>query len=191
MTAKGLAGMTAAPEHVELRRVFAAYPTGVAAIAALIEGAPVGIAASSFVAVSLDPPLVSVCIARSSTTWPALSGTRRLGISFLGAHQELACRQLSARHGERFAELSWRATAEGAVLICGASAWLDCTIERHITAGDHHIVLLRVHDLDASDVPPLVFHGSTFRQLQVRSCADGQVAGDSAGAADLQYELGY
>ncbi len=57
-------------------------------------------------------------------------------------------------------------------MLCGASAWLDCSIERHITAGDHDIVLLRVHDLAASDMPPLVFHGSTFRQLRARTRAD-------------------
>lgn len=161
--------MTAAREHAELRRVFAAYPTGVAAIAALVGGEPAGIAASSFVSVSLDPPLVSVCVAHTSTTWPALRSAKRLGISVLGAHQELAGRSLGARGGERFAALSWRATGDGAVMLPGSSAWLDCSIERHIPAGDHYIVLLRVHDLAVSDAPPLVFHGSTFRQLQART----------------------
>jgi flavin reductase (DIM6/NTAB) family NADH-FMN oxidoreductase RutF len=167
--------MTAALEHIELRRVFAAYPTGVAAVAALVDGVPAGIAASSFVSVSLDPPLVSVCVAHTSTTWPVLRAAGRLGISVLAAHQELTSRQLSARAGERFASLSWRATDEGAVRICGASAWLDCGIERQIGAGDHDIVLLRVLDLAiaADDVPPLVFHGSTYWRLQPRSCTDG------------------
>ena len=160
--------MTAGLDHAELRRVFAAYPTGVAAVAALVEGTPAGIAASSFVSVSLDPPLVSVCVAHTSTTWPALRNARRLGISVLGAHQELAGQNLGTRGAERFATLSWRATIDGAVMLCGASAWLDCSIERHIPAGDHDIVLLRVHDLGVSDAPPLVFHGSTFRQLQAR-----------------------
>jgi flavin reductase (DIM6/NTAB) family NADH-FMN oxidoreductase RutF len=161
-----------APEHLELRRVFGAYPTGVAAIAALVDGRPRGIAASSFVSVSLDPPLVSVCVAHTSTTWPTLRTVPLLGISVLGAHQELAGRQLSAREGERFAALKWRASDTGAVRICGASAWLECRVQRQIPAGDHDIVLLRVLDLGlaADDVPPLVFHGSTFRRLQPRSC---------------------
>jgi len=155
-------------EYLELRRVFGAYPTGVAAIAALVAGRPRGIAASSFVSVSLEPPLVSVCVARTSTTWPALRAAPLLGISVLGAHQELAGRQLSGRDGERFATLKWRAGDSGAVRICGASAWLECSVERDIPAGDHDIVLLRVRDLGlaADDVPPLVFHASTFRRLQ-------------------------
>jgi flavin reductase (DIM6/NTAB) family NADH-FMN oxidoreductase RutF len=65
----------------QLRRVFGSFPSGVAAVAALVAGEPVGIAASSFTSVSLDPPLVSVCIAHTSTTWPVLRTASRLGVS--------------------------------------------------------------------------------------------------------------
>ncbi len=152
--------------QTQLRRVLAAFPTGVAAVAAIIDGEPAGLAANSFVSVSLDPPLVSVCIGHSSTTWPVLRTADRLGISVLGAHQERASRQLSSRDGKRFAGLRWRSTGDGAVLLHEASAWFDCGIEREIPAGDHDIVLLRVHDLGASEAMPLVFHGSAYRQLQ-------------------------
>ena len=131
----------------------------------MIDGEPSGLAANSFVSVSLDPPLVSVCIAHTSTTWPTLRGASRLGISVLGDHQEAASRQLSSRSGERFAGLDWRATTEGALLVSGAAAWFDCSLCREIPAGDHDIVLLRVHDLGATEIMPLVFHGSTYRQL--------------------------
>ena len=153
-------------EPVELRRVFSAFPTGVVAMAGLVDGRPVGLAANSFVSVSLDPPLVSVCVAHTSTTWPVLRGARRLGISVRGAHQEQAGRQLSARGVDRFAGLSWTATEGGAVLLTGASAWLECTVEQDVPAGDHDIVLLRVHGLSADPrVPPLVFQGSAYRRL--------------------------
>ncbi|WP_328912095.1 MULTISPECIES: flavin reductase family protein [unclassified Streptomyces] len=157
----------AALHPTELRRVFGAFPTGVTAIAALVDGVPVGLAANSFTSVSLDPPLVSVCVAHTSTTWPALSGLARLGVSVLGSHQERACTQLAARGGDRFADLDWTATDDGAVLIDGASAWFDTSVEQHIRAGDHDIVLLRVHALDADPaVVPLVFHSSRFRRLE-------------------------
>ena len=108
-----------------------------------------------------------MCLAHSSSTWPVLRKAGHLGVSVLGDHQELVCRQLSARGTDRFAGTSWRATEDGGVLLDGASAWLDCGIERVIPAGDHDIVLLRVHDLEADpQVAPLVFHGSQFRQLR-------------------------
>jgi flavin reductase (DIM6/NTAB) family NADH-FMN oxidoreductase RutF len=159
--------MTAcALEPTDLRRVFGAYPTGVTAVAALIGGVPAGLTANSFTSVSLDPPIVSVSVAHTSTTWPVLRTASRLGISVLGAHQERHGRALSERRADRFGSLGWRATADGAVLLEGASAWLDCGIEREIRVGDHDLILLQVHALDADpDVPPLVFHGSRYRSL--------------------------
>ena len=153
-------------ESTDLRRVFGAFPTGVTTVAALIDGAPAGITANSFTSVSLAPPIVSVCVAHTSTTWPSLRAAARLGISVLGAHQEDHGRALSERRGDRFASLPWRATTDGAVLVDGATAWLDCSIEREIRVGDHDLILLRVHALDADpSVPPLIFHASRYRRL--------------------------
>ena len=150
-----------------LRHVFGAFPSGVAAIAAIVGSAPVGIVASSFTSVSLNPALVSLCIAHTSTTWPVLREAPRLGVSILSASQERAGRQLADRRGDRFAELSWRATADGAVLLDGASGWLETSVDQQVRAGDHDIVVLRVHDLDADhDISPLVFHAGQFRRLE-------------------------
>ncbi|HEX2744921.1 MAG TPA: flavin reductase, partial [Streptosporangiaceae bacterium] len=68
-----------------LRHVFGAFPSGVAVVAAVVDNTPVGIAASSFTSVSLDPALVSLCIAHTSTTWPVLREVPRLGVSILSA----------------------------------------------------------------------------------------------------------
>jgi flavin reductase (DIM6/NTAB) family NADH-FMN oxidoreductase RutF len=151
-----------------LRQVFGTFPSGVIAIAALIDDRPVGIAASSFTPVSLEPPLASVCVAHTSTTWPILGKATHFGVSVLSAEQKSACSQLSSREGDRFAGLCWRATTAGAVLLEEASAWLDCTIDQQVHAGDHDIIVLRVHDLDANhDIAPLVFHASQFRRLDL------------------------
>jgi len=154
-------------DQSRLRRVFGAFPSGVTALAALTGGQPAGLAASSFTAVSLDPPLVSVCVAHTSATWPLLQPAPRLGVSVLSADQARAGWQLAARGADRFAELRWRATVDGAVLLDGASAWLECSIHQQVAAGDHDLILLRVHDLDAdSALTPLVFHASQFRRLE-------------------------
>ncbi|WP_042366365.1 flavin reductase family protein [Streptacidiphilus neutrinimicus] len=159
--------MTAlAHDSTSLRAVFAAFPTGVTALAALVDGKPAGVAASSFTSVSLTPPLVSVCMAHSSSTWPALRRAERLGISVLGTDHAAVCRRLAGPSGERFTGVAWRATPDGAVLLDGASAWFDCSLEQVVRAGDHDIVVLRVHDLHAEPaVEPLVFHASVFRSL--------------------------
>jgi flavin reductase (DIM6/NTAB) family NADH-FMN oxidoreductase RutF len=123
-------------------------------------------AASSFTAVSLDPPLVSVCVQDTSATWPRLRARPRLGISVLAETHDDACLALSRKHGDRFAGVSWDATADGAVFVHGAAAWLDCVVETEVEAGDHRIVLLRILGAHAEpEVAPLVFHGSRFRLL--------------------------
>jgi len=153
-------------DSVELRRAFACFPSGVVGLCALADGGPAGIAASSFTSVSLEPALVSVCVAHTSTTWPALRVAGRLGISVLSEAGEAACLSLSAKGTDRFAALSWTAHDDGAVFLDNAVLRLNCSIEQEVAAGDHDIVVLRVHELSYhADGRPLVFHGSRFRQL--------------------------
>jgi flavin reductase (DIM6/NTAB) family NADH-FMN oxidoreductase RutF len=156
--------LVVSPER--LRDAFGCFPTGVLAICAVGGAEPVGMAASSFTSVSLSPPLVSVCIQRTSTTWPALRVVPRVGLTVLAEQQGEHCARLASRSGDRFAGLAWTATRDGAVFIDGGSLWLDCAIEREIRAGDHDLVLLRVMGLrsDRSQAP-LVFHGSRYRRL--------------------------
>jgi flavin reductase (DIM6/NTAB) family NADH-FMN oxidoreductase RutF len=150
-----------------LRRVFGAFPTGITVVAAVVDGAPAGLAVSSFTSVSLEPALVSVCVGTASATWPALRRAARLGVSILSAEQESAGRQLAARCADRFAGLSWRTTMDGAIVLDGACGWFDVSVVQQVRAGDHDIVVLAVHDLDAShETQPLVFHASQFRRLQ-------------------------
>jgi flavin reductase (DIM6/NTAB) family NADH-FMN oxidoreductase RutF len=151
----------------ELRRAFGCFPSGVAAVCAEVGGILTGMAISSFTSVSLDPPLVSFCIAHTSSTWPVLRVAPRLGVSILSSQHERAGRQLAGRHPDRFTDLPWRATELGAVLLEGAGGWFETNVEQEVRAGDHDIVVLRVRDLDADDqISPLVFHASEFRRLE-------------------------
>lgn len=155
-----------------LRMAFSAFPSGVTAIAGLRDGRPHGLAASSFTSVSIDPPLVSVCVAHTSTTWPLLSAMPGLGVSVLGEDQGELCRALAAKTGDRFARVEWEASDTGAVFLRGAALWLECSLHAQLPAGDHDIALLNIHRLDTyDDVQPLVFHGSRFRQLASESFA--------------------
>jgi flavin reductase (DIM6/NTAB) family NADH-FMN oxidoreductase RutF len=151
-----------------LRDAFGHFPTGVVAIAAEVDGVRIGLAASTFVPVSLDPPLVSFCVQNTSTTWPRLSKCPRLGISVLGERHDVAARALAARTGDRFAGLTTVTSARGALFIEGTCAWVESSIEQSIAAGDHCLVILRVTDMSIhSEVAPMVFHRSLFRGLSL------------------------
>src|ERR1700676_3719190 len=104
-------------DSTQLRRAFGCFPSGVTAICALVDGRPVGMAASSFTSVSVSPPLVSVCMQHSSTTWPRLRDRPRLGLSILAEGQDGACRQLASKTGDRFAGTQWTASPNGSVYV--------------------------------------------------------------------------
>ncbi|MFR9807218.1 flavin reductase family protein [Pseudonocardia sp. RS010] len=148
-----------------LRRLYGCFPCGVVAVCGQGPDGPVGLAASSFTSVSMDPPLVSFCIQNTSSTWPKLAELPRLGVSVLGSDHSVACRRLAMKEGDRFAGLDVTSTSDGAVFVEGSPAQLDCSVEELVPAGDHHIVLLRVHAARALPAEPLVFHASTFREL--------------------------
>ncbi|MFI8974978.1 flavin reductase family protein [Nocardia asteroides] len=149
-----------------LRRAFGCFPSGVTAVCAMVDGGPVGMAASSFTSVSMVPPLVSVCFQESSSTWPRLREQRRLGISVLAEGHDELCLRLARKSDDRFADIAWDHTPGGSVFVHGATAWLECSLRSEILAGDHTVALLDIHALRADpDAAPLVFHGSRFRRL--------------------------
>jgi flavin reductase (DIM6/NTAB) family NADH-FMN oxidoreductase RutF len=156
-------------DEATLRRAFGCFPSGVIALCAMLDGQPVGMAASSFTPVSLDPPLVSICIQNGSTTWPRLRQCARLGVSVLAEGHDKACLSLSRKEGDRFAGVSWLELASGGVIVKGASAWLNCRLYDEIPAGDHHLALLEIRglqvDLGATPLVYLPSHGSRFRRL--------------------------
>jgi flavin reductase (DIM6/NTAB) family NADH-FMN oxidoreductase RutF len=150
----------------ELRKAFGCFPSGVTAVCAIVGGVPVGMAASSFTSVSMSPPLVSVCIQSTSSTWPRLREATRLGVSVLAESQDHACLALAVKEGDRFAGVAWDVSDDGAVFVRDATVWLDCSLHDEVPAGDHVIALLEIHGAQADpDAAPLVFHGSTFRKL--------------------------
>ncbi|NDZ96273.1 flavin reductase family protein [Streptomyces sp. SID6673] len=158
-----------------LKRAYSCFPSGVVAVACRVAGADgtpelVGMAASAFTTVSLDPPLVSLCVQNSSTTWPRLRAAPAIGVSVFARDQSDLCRQLAGPSDARFSGITPSGTDDGAVFIPDAAACLSCSLHYEIPAGDHTLVLLRIEALryDAG-VEPLVFHASTFRSLEVRS----------------------
>ncbi|HWS39248.1 MAG TPA: flavin reductase family protein [Actinoplanes sp.] len=155
-------------DPVRLRQAFGDFPSGVVAVAAIVDGIPVGLAASSFTSVSLDPPLVSVSIANTSKTWPDLRRADHLGVTVLAAHHGPVCRRLAGPVEHRFDGVPLLVSRSGAVTVDDGLARFDCTIYREVEAGDHTIVLLELHAVaNGTDAAagPLVFHRSGFGHL--------------------------
>jgi flavin reductase (DIM6/NTAB) family NADH-FMN oxidoreductase RutF len=158
-----------------LRQAFGSFPSGVVAACAEVDGVRVGMAISSFVSVSLDPPLAAVFVQSTSTTWPVLRRAASLGISVLGVEHESHVAALSARTGDRFASLRTSTQGNGAVLVEDAAAWIEVEVDSEAPAGDHLVVMLRIVALSTRpDVEPLVYHRSRLRSLRAAPEVDAR-----------------
>ncbi|WP_199434231.1 flavin reductase family protein [Qaidamihabitans albus] len=145
-----------------LRTVFGACPSSVVAVCGMFSGERVGMAMSTFVPVSLSPPLVAVCVQHDSRTWPVLRQVPVLGLSVLEVNHESVARSLAGPIADRFSEIATSATGT-AVHIDDSVAQMTCSIDNETVVGDHVLVVLRVRSAHSSvDPNPLVFHRSGF-----------------------------
>ena len=153
-------------DPARLRAAFGVFPSGVVAVAADVDGRLLGLAASSFTSVSLDPPLVSFSVANTSKTWPDLRRAGHLGVTILADHHGEVCRQLAGPVDQRFDGIAVSTTDLGAVTLDEGLARFDCTLYQEVEAGDHVIVLLRLHAVEHPEAgSPLIFHRSGFGRL--------------------------
>lgn len=148
-----------------MRHALAGFSTGLSVVAAEIDGQIVGMPANSLVSVSLDPPLVSLSFAHTSTTWPVLRQAKRWGISVLGVGQEQVLSDLRRPAASRFVGVEMEVMGQAA-FVADALATIEVVPRNAVEAGDHTLILLEVLALDR-DVTrePLVFFGSRVRTL--------------------------
>jgi flavin reductase (DIM6/NTAB) family NADH-FMN oxidoreductase RutF len=147
------------------QRIFAGVPAPVVAIAAIVDGEPTAMVATSFsVGVSHEPPMCLFAVQQSSRTWPRLASVPRVGVSVLGeGHAEVVQRLASREVQRRFEGVQWTTLPSGAVTLYGAPVWLECEVVQQHEAGDHLIVVLQVHGSSAvPDHAPLIHHEAVF-----------------------------
>jgi 3-hydroxy-9,10-secoandrosta-1,3,5(10)-triene-9,17-dione monooxygenase reductase component len=146
-----------------LRAAMACFATGVVVITAAGDDGPAGMAVNSFVSVSLEPPLVMFCAAKTSTTWPKVYAAGHFCANVLSADQEDLARRF-ARKGDRFAGVAHRPGITGAPVIEAVHAHLECAIVDTHEAGDHVLAIGQVLDLGADQQAlPLLFYRSSYR----------------------------
>jgi 3-hydroxy-9,10-secoandrosta-1,3,5(10)-triene-9,17-dione monooxygenase reductase component len=147
--------------------VMGCYATGVVAITAGSVAKPIGMACNSLTSVSLDPPLLLFCPARTSTTWPRIRAGGRFSVNVLARDQHGCCMRFARRGVNRFAGLSCHPRSCG-VGIDGALAWIDCALEAEHDAGDHTIVVGRVLEFEVGlPSDPLVFHCGRYGTVRL------------------------
>ncbi len=147
----------------DYRRALGSFPTGVTIVTAFDrEGQPWGLTANSFTSVSLEPPVISVCIAKAGRVFPTLKASSRFAVNILSADQQGLAEHFASEVENRFTGIDWQAKPAGAPLLPGASAQLDCTVHSRVDASDHEILLGLVETYDHTEFPPLVYCRGRF-----------------------------
>ena len=140
------------------RQVMGQFLAGVTVITAMEDGTPVGMAASSFTSLSMDPPLVLFCPARSSSTWARIAEAGHYAVNVLAAEHEPVSRAMSSKAPDKFTGLRWHTEVTGCPVLDDALGWIDCRTEHVYEGGDHLIVVGRVLALGWRDGDPLGYH---------------------------------
>ncbi|MEO0619233.1 MAG: flavin reductase family protein [Pseudomonadota bacterium] len=144
----------------QLRRALGAFVTGVTVVTTLdSEGNPRGFTANSFTSVSLEPPLILVCIGKSGASFEAFRNAGGYAVNILSEAQRDVSGVFASQVENRFANVDWVPGPAGNPVFDGTAAWLDCTMHEQVDAGDHVILIGRVIGFeafsDADRVQPL------------------------------------
>lgn len=148
---------------IEFRRALGSFLTGVTIVTTIgAEGEPRGFTANSFTSVSLEPPLVLVCIAKKALGHQAFSTSRGFAINILSEDQKAASGIFASKAADKFAAVAWQPGQTGNPVIEGSVAVFDCDMEQLVDAGDHSILIGRVHDFTHSSAQPLGYCRGTY-----------------------------
>ncbi|ASU78657.1 flavin reductase [Actinopolyspora erythraea] len=153
-------------EQRYFRDILGQFTTGVVLVTTQTPRGLTGMAFNSFTSVSLNPPLVALCAAHTSSTWPHIRAAGEFAVSILGEGQEELCKTFSTHGAERFAGHAWERTHAGHPVPADTLGWLDCRIETIYQAGDHELVVAEAVEGAVTDSGgPLVFHGGRITAL--------------------------
>jgi flavin reductase len=155
----------------EFRQALGSFATGVTVITTRGADHDYGMTANAFSSVSMDPPLVLVCVITQSEGREILEQNGVFAVNVLAADQEPLSNFFASRDRPRgrdaFSRVAYRTEASGAPILEGAAAWLDCRLEQTHEAGDHIIFIGEVLALGVDpEAKPLLFHGGGYRTVR-------------------------
>ncbi len=160
-----------------LRQAFGKFATGVTIVTARdAAGKPVGVTASSFNSVSMDPPMILWSLGRQCSSFKAFMDCDHFAVHVLSADQDGMAMHFARSGGEKFTDLIWHAGLGGAPVLDEYLALFQCHSKHKYDGGDHVIFVGQVVALDVRDASPLLFHGGQFTELADRVSSEAKAA---------------
>jgi flavin reductase (DIM6/NTAB) family NADH-FMN oxidoreductase RutF len=159
-------------EQQLFRRVCGKYATGITVVTILdANQTPHGMTANSFTSVSLDPPLVLFCIDRKTAFLSHFLSGARYAINVLHEEQQEVSTCFARTGRDRFQGVAWTPGANGAPILAGVLASLECSVTQMVEAGDHVVVIGKVLHATWREGQPLVYFNSSYQSLRTESSA--------------------
>jgi 3-hydroxy-9,10-secoandrosta-1,3,5(10)-triene-9,17-dione monooxygenase reductase component len=153
----------------QFRDVLGLFASGVVVVTSISDGEPVGMTCQSFSSVSLEPPLVMFCPAKTSRAWPRMQRAGYFCINILAADQADVSTSMATKGTDKYDGVGWRPATTGAPLLDGVLGYVDCTVQAVHEAGDHYVVLGRVKELgfapgveEGGDRKPLLYYRGSY-----------------------------
>src|SRR5262249_49519042 len=153
-------------EKREFRGVRGAFAAGLTITTTVgDDGKPYGLTATAFTSVSLEPPLVLVCVDKRSESHPHFHTSQVFAVNFLAVDHEHLSRRFAVSGGDKFTDLPVRAGVTGAPLLAAALGFLECRTVDIAEGGDHTIFIGEVEAADAREGEPLLYFRGGYRQI--------------------------
>lgn len=174
------------------RDVIGRFATGVTVVTSRDDGGDHGMTASAVSSLSLDPPMLLVCINQRSRTGDAIRVSGRFTVNVLAEHQAATAQRFATQAGDRFADVPTTRGPAGTLLLDGCLAHIDCHVEDAVAAATHHIIIGRVERVAARDGAPLAYFRGQFGQLHparddsVTQCLRERVLSEDGGPLDRE-----
>jgi flavin reductase (DIM6/NTAB) family NADH-FMN oxidoreductase RutF len=139
----------------EFRNALGGFVTGVTAVTTEVDGKRYGFTANSFSSVSLDPPLILVCIGKTSSNFEVFQKANHFGVNILAESQRDISQQFASKGVDRFAGIDLEKGVLGSPIIKDSLSWFECSLHQRIDAGDHEILIGLVKDFGYTTGSPL------------------------------------
>jgi flavin reductase (DIM6/NTAB) family NADH-FMN oxidoreductase RutF len=152
-------------DQAEFRRAMGHFAAGVTVVTSKFEGANAGITVTAFTSLSLDPPLVIVCIQKTARMHPRLPLGGNMAVNMLTEEQELVSREFASSKTDPFLQFGHHEGATGAPILQDAMCAIECKIVSHLDGGDHTIVVGEVQATHVRDGKPLLYYRGGYAQL--------------------------
>lgn len=150
----------------QFKHALSHFASGVTIVTTEHEGTDYGLTVASFASLSLNPPLVLVCINKSSSSHDPIAKSQKFGVSILASDQGDISGRFAARGGDKFAGLDVRRGSTGVPLVGNALATLECRVHEQIIGGDHSIFIGEVVDTQTREGAPLLYFRAAYREMR-------------------------